>query len=111
MLTSPEFQSVISQSARLVTENFKGCLEIDLDAKTINVATVMNYVCKFPIDIDVLFPDADPTDVVGLVQVPLWSVILMCQKAALRSAMMDSALDSKPLFAAITALESTVYMG
>lgn len=111
MITSPELRSLISQSARLLAQRFDGEIAVDLDAGLIKVPTVLNFLAEFPVDLDDVVPsDFDAAEKTGTVQVPLPRVMLACQRAALRSAMLDSALDSKPLFEAVARLEDVVYM-
>lgn len=111
MITSAEIRSLISQSARLLAEGFDGKIAVDLDAGLIKVPTVLNFLAEFPVDLDeVVPPDVQDADKTGTVQVPLPRVMLVCQRAALRSAMLDNALDSKPLFEAVARLNHVVYM-
>jgi hypothetical protein len=110
MLTSPEFQSIISQSARLLSEGFNGTIEFDLEKSVIKVHTVMNFVSQFPVDFDVLFPRAEDIDRTGTVQMSLADVLLICQRAALRSMALIEYLDSGPLFKAVSRLSKKVYI-
>lgn len=111
MITSPEFRSLISQSARLLAHGFDGKVAVDLDAGLINFPTVLNFLAEFPVDLDdVVPPGVGAAERTGAVQAPLPRVMLVCQRAALRSAMLDSALDSKPLFEAVARLEDVVYI-
>ena len=71
----------------------------------------MNFIARFPIDTDILFPDTGQNDLSGTLTVPLAKVILVCQRAALRSAMLDTALDSVPLFEAVRQLDEVVFVG
>ncbi|KAK8006208.1 hypothetical protein PG991_012505 [Apiospora marii] len=113
MLTSPEFRSIIAQATRLLAEGFGGntAIVVNLDAGVIEVPTVLNFVCRFPIETEVLLDGVEPADGSGSVRLSLACVVLVCQRAALRSAMLDSALDSEPLFRAVTSLGQTVLMG
>ena len=111
MLTSPEFRSLIAQSARLLSEGFSGSIAINFDRGSVEVPTVMNFIARFPIDTDILFPDTGQNDLSGTLTVPLAKVILVCQRAALRSAMLDTALDSVPLFEAVRQLDEVVFVG
>lgn len=113
MITSPEFRSLISQSVRLLAEGFNGTMCVSLDDGLIRVPTVLNFLADFPVDLDAIFPNIDPNERNGVFNVSLNKVVLICLKAALRSAMLDSALDSRPLFEAVSSygLEETPYMG
>ncbi|KAK7921330.1 hypothetical protein PG985_009352 [Apiospora marii] len=113
MLTSPEFRSIIAQATRLLAEGFGSSttMVVNLDAGVIEVPTVLNFICMFPIEAEVLFDGVEPADRSGSVRLSLACVVLVCQRAALRSAMLDSALDSEPLFRAVTSLGQTVLMG
>lgn len=98
MITSPEFRSLVSQSVRLLEEGFHGTMCVDLDVGVVEVSTVMNFPAKFPVDVKAIFPGIDATERRGRFDIPLPRIALICFKAALRSAMLDSALDSRPLF-------------
>ncbi|KAG9256375.1 uncharacterized protein F5Z01DRAFT_698303 [Emericellopsis atlantica] len=111
MLTSPEFRSLIAQSARLLSEGLDGSVVVDLGHGAIEMPTVMNFVAKFPIDTDRLFPDAASDMLSGTVTIRLARALLACLRAALRSAMFDTALDSVPLFEAVRRLDEVVLLG
>lgn len=62
MITSFEFRSLMSQSARLLSEqggDFIGSIVVNFDRGFKEVPTVMNFVSRFPVDIDPLFPDSN----------------------------------------------------
>lgn len=98
MITSPEFRSLVSQSVRLLEEDFYGTMCVDLDAGLVKVSTVMNFTAEFPFDVKATCYGMDSPERRGKFDIPLPSIVLICLKASLRSAMLDSALDSRPLF-------------
>ncbi|KAK8085374.1 hypothetical protein PG997_006645 [Apiospora hydei] len=93
------------------TQEMGGSIIVDLGAGFIEVPTVLNFIAKFPIEVGVLFADVDVIDRSGSVRLPLGCVALVFLRAALRSAMLHSALDSEPLFKAVTKLDRSVLMG
>lgn len=113
MITSPEFRSLVSQSARLLAEAWKGTILIDLNKGLVNIPTVMNFLAEFPIDIKQIIANIDTASagICGIVEVSLAELMLICQRAALRSTMLETALDSRPLFIAVDDLSTVVHMG
>ncbi|KAL1848521.1 hypothetical protein Daus18300_013574 [Diaporthe australafricana] len=110
MVTSPEFRSLVAQSARLLVQGFDGKMSMDMTGGQVKVPTVLNFIAEFPVDLDDIAPHVDAASRSGTVEIPLAKFMLICQRAALRSAMLDSALDSIPLFEAVARLQNVVHI-
>lgn len=69
----------------------------------------MGVVQKFPLDRSVLVPDQN--DCTEVVQIKYHHLLFAPLKACLRSVLLETSLDSTPLFEAFLEMGETVHMG
>ncbi|KAM0689341.1 hypothetical protein Q7P36_011418 [Cladosporium allicinum] len=100
-ITSPEFRDLVNQSLR----DLEACLDrsITFDAAHVEFYTTatMGALKVFPMDLDVLLDDPRAFPRSGTTQIPYVDVLFLVLKACLRSAFLETSLDSKPLFDAV----------
>ena len=110
MLTSPEFRDIISRAVRLIPESGDKeiCLTLGTPA-TLDVPSIMGMVQKFPVDLDKLLPGKNTQS--GTIQIKYHHVIFAVLKACLRSTVIATSLDSKPLFNAFLEMGDELLMG
>ncbi|KAJ9602905.1 hypothetical protein H2200_012685 [Cladophialophora chaetospira] len=109
-LTNNEFRDIMSQTVRLIPESKDATIELTLGTPaTLNVPTVMGAVQRFVVDLGALFPST-PVGA-GTVSIKYAHVVFAVLKACLRSAMIETSLDSSPLFTAFLQMNDVVYMG
>ncbi|KAJ5355699.1 hypothetical protein N7517_010308 [Penicillium concentricum] len=110
MLTSAEFRDIIAQSARLIPQSKDKCVVLDLgQSPTLNIPSSMGVVQKFPLDLSVLCPDQQVRN--ELIEINYHQLLFAALKACLRSVVLETSLDSTPLFEAFLEMGETVQMG
>lgn len=100
MITNAEFCSVTTQSARHIPESGAGTVEYGVD---------QGFVRRFPVDLEMLYEGQN----IGSDKVSIYhsEIMLICQKAALRKAMLEKSLDSFPIFLAVGRMKDVVHIG
>jgi hypothetical protein len=107
MITNEEFRALISQSARHIEESVNTTLELDIVKGTLNIPAVMGFIQRFPVELAVLHPELPRSD--GPITVKYREVMFAALKASVRSAVLETSLDSLPLFRAFFNLKSVAY--
>lgn len=106
-LTNAEFRDLITQTLRRIDEGLHSSMSLDLKKSTIDIITVMGLVQHFAVDLDVLVskPAKD-----GQLVIPYTRVMLLVLQASLRSTVLETSMDSLPLFQQVLGLTETVWM-
>ena len=109
MLTSAEFRSLITQGARHIAISANSDYDLVFQpAPSLAIPSVMGATQHFPLDLEYLFPKIDlniPTR-----KVKYQEIMFVALKACLRSAVMETSLDSGHLFDAFVNMSETVYV-
>jgi hypothetical protein len=104
MLTSAEFRDLVARSARLIPESKDKTLVLDIGTSSgLSIPSLMGVVQKFPVDLGVLFPGENIG--AGAVEISFSHFMFAALKACLRSAFLETSLDSTPLFEAFLGLD------
>ncbi|KAF2115757.1 hypothetical protein BDV96DRAFT_659036 [Lophiotrema nucula] len=109
MITNEEFRALIAQSARHIDESVDTTLEFDVANGTLNVPAVMGFIQRFPVEIAVLYPELRRDD--GPITITLRELMFAALKARVRGAVLETSLDSLPLFKAFFDLARVVHLG
>lgn len=108
-LTNPEFRDLISQSTRNIKDCMPSSLILDLESSTLNVVSVMGMVQKFPVDIDVLIDNPAMIDRTANKRIPYRNAILLVLKASLKSAYLQTSVDSQPLYQMVLEIDEIAH--
>jgi hypothetical protein len=109
MMTNEEFRALISQSVRHIDDLMATSIELDVVNATLNVPAVMGFIQRFPVHLDVLHPTLPRTD--GPLAIKFLEVMFAALRASLKSAALETSLDSLPLFKAFFGLSNVAYLG
>jgi hypothetical protein len=110
MLTSAEFRDLIAQSARLIPQSKDKVVVLEVSQlPTLNIPSSMGVVQKFPIDRSVICLDQHVST--EIIEIKYHHLLFGALKACLRSVLLDTSLDSTPLFEAFMAMGEIVHMG
>lgn len=90
-------------------ESAAGTVDLEINAKIVAMASVLNFTYRSPVDLKMLYEGQDVAS--GKVSVSHTEIVLMCQKAALRSAMLETSLDPSPLFSAVSKTKDLIHIG
>lgn len=108
--TNAEFRDLTSQSVRNIKECLSLTVTLDMTSSTLNVVSAMGMVQKFPVDIDVLFTNPTAIDRSKDIVIPYKSVLLLVTKATLKSAYLETCLDSEPLFSCVMGMDEVAFV-
>jgi hypothetical protein len=110
MLTSAEFRAIIVQSARLIQVSIDKTVDLAFGHRPLfKVPSVMGVTQEFPVDFEALFPAKDLA--LPIVKVKFQDIMFSALKACLKSAVLETSLDSGPLFEAFMNMSEKVYVG
>lgn len=110
MLTSAEFRDIIAQSARLIPQSKDKVVGLALGRfYTLNIPSSMGVVQKFHLDRNILSPEQNVCN--EEVQIKYHDLLFAALKACLRSALLETSLDSTDLFEAFLKMGETVQLG
>jgi hypothetical protein len=107
MLTSAEFRDIVARSARLIPESKDKTVMLDLGPTPgLKIPSIMGVVQRFPVDLGALFPGDDLTP--GEVEISFSHLLFAALKACLRSAFLETILDSTPVFEAFLSMDKVI---
>ncbi|KAK5112678.1 hypothetical protein LTR85_011189 [Meristemomyces frigidus] len=109
-ITSPEFRNIVGQSIRRIDACAGTTVKLDLATSAVGIPTVFGIIQKFPVKIDVLVDDPQALQRTGHIDIVYPVFVMLVLKAALRSAFLDTSLDSLPLFEKVMSLEDVVHV-
>jgi len=111
VITSPEFRDLISHSLRELAAclDMESSVHFDAARATMCTWTIMGALKEFPIHLDILLDDPRGFPRSGLTKVSYVDVLFLVLKACLRSAFLETSLDSTPLFDAVFKPDSDVF--
>ncbi|KAH9240173.1 hypothetical protein K456DRAFT_1719498 [Colletotrichum gloeosporioides 23] len=109
-ITSAEFRDFLTSVVRMIPESTGKSVTLDLGpASTLNVPSVMGVIQKYPVDITQIFPGENIS--IEAVEIRFHHLIFAALKACLRSTVLETSLDSTPLFEAFLQMNEVVHMG
>ena len=111
VITSQEFRDLISHSLRELGAclDMESAVAFDAAHATMCTWTIMGALKEFPIHLDVLLDDPRGFPQSGLTNVSYVDVLFLVLKACVRSAFLETSLDSTPLFDAVFKPGSDVF--
>lgn len=109
-LTSPEFRDILSQSVRMLGEFINVKVHLDVDNASLNVPAMLGIIQKFPVDRGLLSETAGGALPSGLLDILYTELVLLSLKATVRSAFLETSLDSTPLFERVMAMSEVIYV-
>lgn len=110
VLTNTEFREIVGQSIRRIEECAGLIIKLDLVTSTINIPTVFGIVQKFPIEISVLLDEPLSVQGQGHFDIGYTELLMLVLKASLRSAFLETSLDSLPLFKKVMSMNDVIHV-
>ncbi|GAB1312575.1 hypothetical protein MFIFM68171_02785 [Madurella fahalii] len=115
MLTSAEFRDTIARIARLIPESKDKSVKLESGFGTLMsylvIPSLMGLNQRFPVDLTVLYPGNTEVMNIGVFSISSTQLLLAALRACLRSAFLETSLDSTPLFEAYMAMTDITRMG
>ncbi|KAI0555588.1 hypothetical protein F4679DRAFT_176445 [Xylaria curta] len=107
MLTNLEFATLIRQSVRRLDRTTNVTVPVDCTRGVIQVPTAFGPVQEFVVDREELWPNETPN---GVLQETYTCILLASVQACLRSKMLQTSFDGRPLLKHIAGLKDQVFL-
>ncbi|KAH7471345.1 hypothetical protein FOMA001_g13595 [Fusarium oxysporum f. sp. matthiolae] len=109
ILCHEEFRDLITLAVRRMAQSISRTVQIDLENPAIVIKAVLGAEQRFPIDMNILFPDFLPEQ--QSIEITFTTLITIALKASLRSSFLKTSLNSLPLLERVVEMDDIIYIG